>query len=206
MYNSFISQEKERKSNHKNVRKTYYWKLIFVICSYSTWSCRHAKYARQVGTWARKYARHVGRKNVSTQDALTPEHVNTQGTLVREHVCTQDTLARERQSTQGTLAGGHVRHVIYTLQCGIVNIRQCKTRQIDFLWIYDFFPKLDCTLNEIQVAVNLSVSVVLLSVLLSHDCRIASRRGPYIYDIHTQGTWGVLEIPHMFVGSTVFKQ
>ena len=39
MYNIFISQEKERKKNQKNVRKTYYWKLIFVICGYSTWSC-----------------------------------------------------------------------------------------------------------------------------------------------------------------------
>ena len=67
MYNSFISQEKT-KSNLKNVRKTCYWKLIFVICSYSTWrfkDARHVdtwphKHARHVGTWARKHARHVG--------------------------------------------------------------------------------------------------------------------------------------------------
>ena len=65
IYNSFISQEKERKNNHKSVRKTYYWKLIFVIYSYSTWARRHlgtkstqgtlqCKHVRHVGTWLRK--------------------------------------------------------------------------------------------------------------------------------------------------------
>ena len=93
MYNSFISQEKERKGNHKNVRKTYYCKLVFVICSYST--CRRT---------------HVGIK--STQGTLAQEHVSTQGTFSREHVNTQGTLAREHVSMQGTLARGHVRHTI----------------------------------------------------------------------------------------------
>ena len=52
---------------------------------------------------------------------------------------------------------------------------------------------------------RLSVSIVLLSLLLSHECSIESK-GPYIYDAHTEGTRGVLEIRHLFAGSTVFKQ
>ena len=65
-----------------------------------------------------------------------------------------------------------------------------------------FFVKLNSTLNEIQVVVTLSVSIVLLSVLLSHECRVESK-GLHIYDTHTYGTWGILEIHQVFVGSTV---
>ena len=28
--------------------------------------------------------------------------------------------------------------------------------------------------------------------------------GPYIYDVHTEGAWGSLEICHVFADSTVF--
>ena len=99
MYNSFILQGKERKNNHTNVRKTYYWKSIFVICCYSTWKRRH------LGTKTRK-----ARYHVSTQDILAREHVSFQSTLARGHVSTQGTLARGHVSIQSTLAGGHVRH------------------------------------------------------------------------------------------------
>ena len=84
---------KKTKNNHKNVRKTCYWKLIFVICSYSTWTRRHAKHTRHVATWAR-----------------------TQDTLTREYVSTKDTLAREHVSTQGTLGREHIRHAIKQTQ------------------------------------------------------------------------------------------
>ena len=33
-----------------------------------------------------------------------------------------------------------------------------------------------------------------------------SDKGPYIYDVHTEGGWGSLEICHVFADSTVFKQ
>ena len=49
------------------------------------------------------------------------------------------------------------------------------------------------------------MSIVLLSVLLSHECRIEVK-GPYIYDVRTERTLGVLETLHVFAGSTVFKQ
>ena len=79
-----LFHRKKTKNNHKNIRKTCYWKLIFVICSIvrqhvdmqstlgtltrwhvstqSTqgvrkWARRHP---RHVGTWARDQARHVG--------------------------------------------------------------------------------------------------------------------------------------------------
>ena len=31
-------------------------------------------------------------------------------------------------------------------------------------------------------------------------------QGPYIYDVHTEGGWGSLEICHVFTDSTVFKK
>ena len=31
-------------------------------------------------------------------------------------------------------------------------------------------------------------------------------QGPYIYDVHTEGGWGSLEICHVFADSIVFKQ
>ena len=67
---TFLFHRKKTKNNNKNVRKTCFLKLIFVI-------------SRE----------HVSTQ--STQDTLAREHVNTQGTLAREHVSTQDTLARE---------------------------------------------------------------------------------------------------------------
>ena len=56
-----LFHRKKTKNNHKNVRKTCYWELIFVICSYSTWVRGHAKHAKDVGTWARRPAGHVGK-------------------------------------------------------------------------------------------------------------------------------------------------
>ena len=32
------------------------------------------------------------------------------------------------------------------------------------------------------------------------------KKGPYIYEVHTEGGWGSLEICHMFADSIVFKQ
>ena len=75
MYNSFISQEKERNNNHESVRKTYYWKFIFVICSYSTYACR----------------------NLGTK--------STQGTFAREHVSTQRTWTRKVRNLADSRTG-----------------------------------------------------------------------------------------------------
>ena len=68
MFNSFISQEKDKEQS-QNVRKTCYWKRIFVI----------SVIARE----------HVGMQ--STQRTLVREHVDTPDTLAREHVSTQGT-------------------------------------------------------------------------------------------------------------------
>ena len=62
---TFLFHRKKANNNNKNVRKTWYWKLIFVISrehvgtqsTRGTWARKHA---RHVGTWARKHARHVG--------------------------------------------------------------------------------------------------------------------------------------------------
>ena len=35
---------------------------------------------------------------------------------------------------------------------------------------------------------------------------VRSKKGPYIYDVHTAGGWGSLEICHLFADSIVFKQ
>ena len=72
---SFISQVKERKNNNKNVRKTYYWKFIFVICIYSTYACR----------------------NLGTK--------STQGTFAREHVSTQRTWTRKVRNLADSRTG-----------------------------------------------------------------------------------------------------
>ena len=53
-----LFHRKKTKNNHM-LLKTCYWKLIFVICSCSTWTCKHAKHARHIDTWARKHARYV---------------------------------------------------------------------------------------------------------------------------------------------------
>ena len=85
----YFTRKRQRKST-KNLKKTCYWKLIFVI-----WVI-----ARE----------HVGAQ--STQGTLAREHVSTQGTLALGHIRTQDTLACEHVSTQGTLAREHVRIVV----------------------------------------------------------------------------------------------
>ena len=77
---------KKTKNNHKNVRKTCYWKLTFVICSYSTWTRRHAKHARHVATWARK-------------------------AWARRHARHVDTWVRKHERHTGTWAHKHARHV-----------------------------------------------------------------------------------------------
>ena len=69
-----LFHRKMTKNNHKNERKICYWKLVFVICSYSTWARRHAK--QGMSTWPREH--------VDTLDTLAPEHVSKQSTLARE--------------------------------------------------------------------------------------------------------------------------
>ena len=103
MYSSFILQEKERKNNHANVRKTYYWKRIFVICCYSTWRRRH------LGTKTRQ-----ARYHVSTQDILAREHVSFQSTLARGHIRHArhvGTKVRKHSKHVGTWARKHSKHV-----------------------------------------------------------------------------------------------
>ena len=90
MYNSFISQEKERKSNHKKQRKDIIENLFLLFVAI----------ARE----------HVDTK--STQGTLAHDHVSTQSTQEHEHVSTQGALAREHVSTKSTLARGHVRHAV----------------------------------------------------------------------------------------------
>ena len=72
----YFSGKPQRKSA-ENLSKTCYWKLIFVIWSYSMWALR---YARHVGTWARKHSRHIG-----TWARKTRWHVSTQDTWSRKH-------------------------------------------------------------------------------------------------------------------------
>ena len=86
MYNSSISQEKERKNNNKNIRKTNYWKFIFVICIYSTYACRN-----------------LGTK--STQGTFAHGQVSTQGTLAREHLSTQRTWTRKVRNLRHSRTG-----------------------------------------------------------------------------------------------------
>ena len=90
MYNSFISLEKDNEQS-QNVTKTCYWKLIFVIRSYSTWARRHAKHASHVGTWARRHA--------STWAHMHARHV---GNWVRKHARHVGTWARKHARHVGT--------------------------------------------------------------------------------------------------------
>ena len=99
---SIISQEKDKKST-KNLSKTCHWKLIFVICSYSTWARRHA---RQFDTWARK-----ARYHNCTQGTLASKHISTQNTLSREHVSRQDTLARKHARNVGKWSRKYAKRV-----------------------------------------------------------------------------------------------
>ena len=95
-----LFHRKKTKINHKNVRKTCYWKLIFVICSYSTWRRKHA---RNVGTWARNHVRHVG--------TWARNHARHVGTWARNHARHAGTWARKHARNVGTRARKHVRHV-----------------------------------------------------------------------------------------------
>ena len=99
---TFLFHKKKTKNNNKNVRKTCYWKLIFVISrehvgtqsTQGTWACTHArhvgmwacKYARHVGTWARKHSRHVGtwaRKARNLADSLSSVYLRL-GAMTRD--------------------------------------------------------------------------------------------------------------------------
>ena len=51
-----LFQRQKAKNNHKNVRKIRYWKLIFLICSYSTWVRKARKIRWHVSTWSRNLA------------------------------------------------------------------------------------------------------------------------------------------------------
>ena len=87
----FFFTGKRQREITKNRSKTCYWKLIFVIWSYSTWARRHAthvgtcarEHARHVGTQARKLARQVGRwacklaRHVATWVGKHARHVST---------------------------------------------------------------------------------------------------------------------------------
>ena len=46
----------------------------------------------------------------------------------------------------------------------------------------------------------------LVQCLLSTCWKLLPFQGPYIYDTHTEGVWGSLEICHVFADSIVFKQ
>ena len=87
---TFLFHRKKTKGNLKNVRKTCYWKLIFVICSYSTWARRYEKQARHVITWARKHIRQVG--------TWAGKHARHAGTWARKHARQVDTWARKARN------------------------------------------------------------------------------------------------------------
>ena len=61
-----------------------------------------------------------------------------------------------------------------------------------------------CTYNELQNAFEIQL-FHLFSFLFFHLSQQINK-GPYIYDVHTEGGEGVLEVCHMFVDSIVFKQ
>ena len=117
-----LFHRKKTKNNHKNVRKTCYWKLIFVICSYSTWARRHASTQgtpapKASKMWARRYAIHVGmwvRKHGRYVATSACKHTKHVGTLVREHVRKAKhvgTWARKHAKHIGTWARKHAKHV-----------------------------------------------------------------------------------------------
>ena len=89
-------RRKKTKNNHKNARKTCYWNINFVICSYSTWARRHVKHAKYVGTWARKHARHV--------DTWAHKHARRIGKWARKHARYGGTGARKHKRHFGTWA------------------------------------------------------------------------------------------------------
>ena len=93
-----LFHRKKIKNNHKNVRKTCYWKLIFVICSYSTWRHKHARHA---GTWAHKHARHVGtraRKHAKHVGTWARKASNLAGSIFcnKNHRLQKKTLYRKK--------------------------------------------------------------------------------------------------------------
>ena len=85
-----LFHRKKTKNNHKNVRKTCYWKLIFVICSCSTWAGRHAKHTRHAGTWARKARKVWARRQARQVGMSARKHAGHVGTWA----CTQPTFQR----------------------------------------------------------------------------------------------------------------
>ena len=99
----FYFTGKERKNNHKSARKTYYWKLIFVICSYSTWARNHLGTKSTQGTLPREHARHVA--------TWARNHARRVGTWARTHARHVGTWARKYARHVGTCAHKHAKHV-----------------------------------------------------------------------------------------------
>ena len=113
MYNSFISLEKDNEQS-QNVTKTCYWKLIFVIRSYSTWARRHTKHASHVGTWARRHARHVdtwARMHARHVGTWAGKHARLVGTWAHMHARHVGNWVRKHARHVGTWARKHARHV-----------------------------------------------------------------------------------------------
>ena len=52
-HRQFYFTGNSQRKNIKSLGKTYQWKLIFVIWSYSTWVRRHTKHVRPFSTWVR---------------------------------------------------------------------------------------------------------------------------------------------------------
>ena len=103
-----LFHRKRTKNNQKNVRKTCYWKLIFVICSYSTW--RHEN-TRHIGMWPRKHARHVDTWAHKRTRHMTRKHTRHAGTWACKHARHVGTWAHKHARHVGTWARKHPRHV-----------------------------------------------------------------------------------------------
>ena len=93
-----LFHRKKTKNNHKNVRETCYWKLIFVICNYSTWARRHAKHARHVGTWGRKARKAWARRHPRHVDTWARKHVRHVSMWPRKHSRHAGTWARKARN------------------------------------------------------------------------------------------------------------
>ena len=101
-----LFHRKKTKNNHKNVRKTCYWKpfLLFVVIAsehvgtQSTQGTLARQHGRHVGTWERKHERHVG--------AWAHKHARHVSTWARNHARHVGTLARKARNLADSFSRG----------------------------------------------------------------------------------------------------
>ena len=84
-----------------------------------------------------------------------------------------------------------------------------------FIIVACLWPHMIRFLSRIKNVSNLQIRAKWLDImcflnspetLSCFRCKLFCNKGPYIYDVHTDGGWGSLEICHVFADSIVFKQ